>query len=181
MLPFVAQRDPTEPPMRPLYALASCLLLTTAACAAETEPEADSLESPLASKKSPGVDVVAKAVSRSVGTPTYGYDPRGLFLTVTASIEDRALRARHPAFDGLERPFALVTVDDHGAPRTVRVELPYAHTRRAGYYGERTIDVYEATQRLDTLAVERGAAVGLDTNVGTIWAQDPGDDFPITR
>ena len=167
--------------MRPLYTLAACLLLTTAACAAETEPEAGSLESPLASKKSPGIDVVAKAVSHSVGTPTYGYDPRGLFLTVTASIDDGALRTKHPGFDGLERPFALVTVDDRGAPRTVRIPLPYAHTRRVGYYGERAIDVYEATLRLDTLSVERGVAVGLDTNVGTIWAQDPGDDFPITR
>ncbi len=168
--------------MRPLHALVCCSILATTACAADTdEATSDSLESPLASKKSPGLDVEASVASRSVGTPTYGYDPRGLFLTVRTSVEDSVVREKRPAFDGLERAFALVTVVENGQSRTVRLELPYAHTRRAGYYGQRVIDVYEATVRLDALAVERGVAVGLDTNVGTVWAQDPGDDFVITK
>jgi hypothetical protein len=69
----------------------------------------------------------------------------------------------------------------------VRVPLTYQHTARAGYYGQIAVDVYSLgparVADLDTL--ERlGVAVGLDTNVGTLWAQDPGANFvpaPLPR
>lgn len=167
--------------MRTALALAAFAVLATACAVEPSAPEEGTTESPLASKKSRAIDVVAEATSRSVGTPTYGYDPRGTFLEVEVSVDDRALREEHPGFDGLERAFALVTVADGATERTVRIELPFLHGRRTGYYAERTLDVHGTTLRNDALVVSRGVAVGLETNVGTIWAQERGDDFPIVR
>jgi hypothetical protein len=148
----------------------------------------DSAAQAVASRREPGLDVTVRTAMVPTGTPTYGYNPQAPVMTVELRVEDSTLRQRRPRFNGLERPFALVPQAlEGGATRWVRVPLTYQHTARAGYYGQIAVDVYSLgparVADLDTL--ERlGVAVGLDTNVGTLWAQDPGANFvpaPLPR
>ena len=80
----------------------------------------------------------------------------------------------------------VAAVANDGAVRWERVELGYRGQLTAGYFGERRLDVYDATGiRLSDadLALLRGqgVAVGLDTNVGRVWAQKPGENFTVVR
>jgi hypothetical protein len=130
----------------------------------------------------PGVAVTATYSTAYVGTPTYGSEPLGTFLNVRVEVDDARVRETRPDFDGRERPFAFVTVRHEGRDRTLRVDLAYKYTAPGGYYGERAVDTYVLEGfRVDELVPERGLAVGFDTNLGTIWAQDPDQNFPITK
>jgi hypothetical protein len=67
-----------------------------------------------------------------------------------------------------------------------RFELSYQSEGRRGYYGERRFDRSELRgTKLSTCDLEAvrslGVAVGLDTNVGTVWAQNAGGNFVPAR
>lgn len=70
--------------------------------------------------------------------------------------------------------------------RWLRIDVPYETQTRAGYYAERTVDVhlleslYLSKEDLEAMR-ELGVAIGLQTNVGTLWAQEPGRNFRMER
>jgi hypothetical protein len=123
-------------------------------------------------------------------------EPRGLAppqvtaerseLQVTMQVNDRFVKAALPGFDGLERPFALVPRQRTGELTWERVPLTFAGTDTSGVHGLRNpehqtrIDRYLAVGvfDVDTDAIRsHGIALGMDTNVGTVWAQAPGENL----
>lgn len=106
-------------------------------------------------------------------------------LQVTMQVKDRFLKEALPGFDGLERPFALVPRKQEGEVVWERLALDHVGTRSPGETAwtrptDRTrIDDYLAVGAFDVDAEairEHGIALGIDTNVGTVWAQAPGDN-----
>ncbi len=90
-----------------------------------------------------------------------------------ASAEHEVVSAKEPA------------IEVAGNLRWERLELARHDETRRGYFAERRIDVYELSRiRLSTGDLEAvrtlGIAVGLDTNRGTIWAQEPGSNVVVT-
>lgn len=115
------------------------------------------------------------------GTPTYGSQQTPVLLA-TVSVDDAAIRRAHGGFNGFEAPFLRVPRTVGGRVVWESVPLRFAGTFSAGYYGQERRDRYElaATVALDLATVQRlGVAVGLETNVGTLWAQEPGQNFPV--
>lgn len=177
--------------MRFLAPLASSLVLAALAigCAAphdDADPNDDGAASSsqdITSAKEPGLDVTASWRRVVTGVPTYGYDATEPFLTVGIGVDDGAVRAAHPGFDGLERPFVLVPrASDDGSVRWERVDLRYRGQSSRGYYGQIRIDRYETegvklSEKDLAAALSLGVAAGIDSNVGTIWAQDHGANF----
>jgi|GEM_PF-3795377 len=170
--------------------LASGALLV--GCASEAEEDvgaaAETTTQEVASAKEPGIDVKATWRRVVTGVPTYGYEATEPFLALEITVDDAKVRAQHSGFDGFERPFALVPRAGvrSGDVRWERVELAFRGESRHGYYGEQRRDVYEVKGiRLAEADVEvvlsLGVAVGLETNVGTVWAQDPGDNTRPVR
>lgn len=161
-----------------------------AGCAVEANPEAEgeaqSTEQSVVSAVEPGIDVEVKSRLVLIDTPTYGYYPTAPFVSVRILVEDAKLRATRPGFDGYERPFVLLPRADgpNGQVRWERQTPKYKGVTLRGYYAERRLDMYELdAQRMSEadfkLAREHGIAVGMDTNVGTIWAQTPGKNFEV--
>ncbi len=186
--------------MRTRFAIAARTLIVSLAalsfqgCALSPDEALDfgdeTVAQSVASRREPGLDVTVRTTMVPTGIPTYGYNPQSPVITVQLRVTDSTLRQRHPRFDGFERPFALVPGAAGGGVRWVRVPLVFRHTTRTGYYGQTPVDVYElGPSRLADLAdldrVESlGVAVGLDTNIGTLWAQDPGQNYrpvPLPR
>ncbi len=170
-------------------ASATLLSMTLLACTAAVDHDGnvnvDKAESALGTSNS-GIAVEASYTFGYVGTPTYGYEPLGTFLNVTVEIDDAQIRKEHPLFDGFEQPFVFVQIRGDGANNdrltALNARLVYKNSVRVGYFGERLVDRYVLENlRLDTLEVSKGIAVGLDTNVGTLWAQALNQDFPIVR
>ena len=85
--------------------------------------------------------------------------------------------------------FQQVSVSGHvngkgvAATQWERVELGFMHRSYRGYISLRWVDVYGTKDPLamseDDLAavVKEGVAIGLETNVGTVWAQHEGRNF----
>lgn len=164
----------------------ACFALLTIACA--DAPLVDgAAESPIPTKSrvsGGAISVEAEWRSVSAGTPTYGYDPRAEIVRIEVRVDDAAIRAEHPGFDGLESAFALVPRHTDGGLVWESHEVPFRVQSRAGYYGQVVIDVHRTDwlHGLDVeAAIEYGIAVGLDTNVGPIWAQGPGENFPLVE
>lgn len=136
--------------------------------------------------RTPAVNVLTTGKTTPVpdrNPPTYGTQFRDQSsLGVRVKVDDARLRQQFDGFDGLERPFALVPKEENGAVTWERHPLTYRGPGREGFYGERKVDQYEldALQNVDRRALEQyGVAVGLETNVGTLWAQDPGDNQKV--
>lgn len=151
-------------------------LLLVAGCGAPAD-DAASTTSDLASATEPGIDVTGSYHRAYIDTPTYGYEPTAPFLTIEVTVDDAKIRAAHPGFDGFEHAFALV-------PNVGRIELPFTGSRTTGYIQLRQIDVHGVTgvhvsEEAYTASSAQGIAIGLETNVGTLWAQAPGHDFPV--
>ncbi len=128
-----------------------------------------------------GVTVDATWAWAWQGTPTYG-SQQTPFLRMTVVVDDAAIRRAHLGFNGFEAPFARVPRAVGGRVVWESVPLRYVATMSAGYYGQERRDRYElgATVALDLATAQRlGVAVGLETNVGTLWAQQPGQNFPL--
>lgn len=170
------------------FALSLGTFATLAGCAVESTPEgtAESTEQSVVSAVEPGIDVEVKSRLGLIDTPTYGYYPTAPYVSVSILVEDAKLRATHPGFDGYERPFVLLPRAT-GTPGEVRWERQtpvYRGVTLRGYYADRRLDMFELDARRMSdadfkLAREHGIAVGMDTNVGTIWAQTPGKNFEV--
>lgn len=116
-------------------------------------------------------------------TPTYGRSCREPAVKVRVRVDDALLRQAHPGFDGLEHAFVLLPYyDADGLLQWQGHAVPWDRLSRHGYYSELTADVHETDwlRGVDLDAIEaEGVAVGLDTNVGLVWAQAPGANHPL--
>ncbi|MCC6809779.1 MAG: hypothetical protein IT381_20285 [Deltaproteobacteria bacterium] len=104
-------------------------------------------------------------------------------LTISVSIQDRTLRDKVGAgFDGMERPFAYMPNPANGGVFEKKY-LSFVGTTPAS--GPRPDSdhfklVLKAGEFDLAAAMLHGIAVGLDTNVGEVWMQAPGDDHKVT-
>lgn len=105
-------------------------------------------------------------------------NPPGYDVSLMVKVEDSALRRVLPGFDGLEKAFALLPQPD-GHWR--RVDLKYNGTSgtelgpHTDFHTHYVDSPFFSDAEVD--AVRRsGVAFGLETNVGTVWLQDPGDN-----
>jgi hypothetical protein len=174
--------------VRNLLLAASIVSLTTlVGCAAPADDATGSTQEDITSAKEPGVEVDAVYRYVVTGTPTYGYDATEPFLWIDIVVDDAAIRRQHPGFDGYERPFVLLPRKDaSGAITWERRELAYRGQSQRGYMALRPVDLYGlASTKLSSgdlqAVLAEGVAVGLDSNVGTIWAQDAGKNFVPTK
>lgn len=157
------------------------LLATTlvAALGCTSTPDDDTLtqEPEIAYRKEPAFGAEAHFVP--------GDRAGSVAISARAQINDAMLQQKHPGFDGLERPFVLVPRRAAGALSWERFDLAYDHTIDQGAtLPNAREDVYTTTPiRLSSdqleIVVAQGVAFGLDSNVGTIWAQDPGRNFSV--
>lgn len=131
-----------------------------------------------------GIRVQATYREVITGTPTYGHPATSPVLSVHVEVDDAALRRLYPGFDGMERVFVRVPKLSSGRISWETVALRYSGQRRTGYYADVIIDLHDSGSiwNVDwsTLSAN-GVAVGLDTNLGVIWAQDEGKNHPVIR
>lgn len=115
-------------------------------------------------------------------TPTYGTEQKP-YMTVEIRVDDSALRRAYPGFNGLEKAFLRVPRRADGRLVWETVAVPWKGTGRAGYQGQIVTDIHEVRAvEIDAEAVtSHGIAVGLTTNVGTVWAQQPGQNFRVAK
>jgi hypothetical protein len=168
-------------------ALCALLLLSLSHVACSAAPDAaeeaaESASEDALSRAQTGIEVKARVREGVVGTPTIGSPATAPFLSIEVTVDDRQVRTQHRGFDGFERAFALVPRQSDGGTKWTRVELAYRGTSQRGYIALYPVDLYEASSLRLTdsdraLVSSLGIAVGLDTNVGTVWAQNYGDNF----
>lgn len=131
-----------------------------------------------------GITVQATYQEVITGTPTYGFPATSPMLSVHVEVSDAALRTAFPSFDGLERAFVMIPKLSSGRLVWEGVSLRYSGETRRGYYGDIKIDLHDSGSiwgvDLATLQAN-GVAVGLETNVGVVWAQPEGKNHPVTR
>jgi len=162
-------------------ALAGCVTPVDAA------EDVENIASAQTSALEPAVTIDAEWFRAVTRTPTYGDDGMSPFLTINVTVEDDLLRRSRPTFDGFERPFALIPRADGDAVRWERLDLPFRATGLRGYIALRPYDAYETARAVplseaDLAVISReGIAVGLDTNVGTIWAQNFRENTSVTK
>ena len=99
-------------------------------------------------------------------------------LALTMDVRDDFVRQQVQGFDGLERPFALLPEDAAGS-LWKKVELSYQSTARSPAISS-PIDRYQLVLNpgdfSPSAVAAHGIAWGLDTNVGTLWLQAPGQN-----
>lgn len=158
--------------MRMKTMLIALAALTAAACSAPASESEASTNDDLTSSDVEGLQIEAKWARVITGTPTIGFDATTPVIDVSLRVNDREIRAAHPGFDGLERPYVLVPRADGS---TTRLDLPFRYTTQEGFIELHPIDVYDndtffVTEADLALVRSRGVVVGLDTNVGAITA-----------
>lgn len=131
-----------------------------------------------------GITVQATYQEVITGTPTYGFPATSPMLSVHIEVSDAALRSAFPSFDGLERAFVMVPKLSSGRVVWESRSLRYSGERRRGYYGDIQIDLHDSGSiwGVDFATLHaNGVAIGLETNVGVIWAQPEGKNHPVVR
>lgn len=109
------------------------------------------------------------------------YDPDKT-VHCSLGLVDQAVRDQAPGFDGLERPFVRAPVAGSDGRVWKNFYMGYNGTfpRREA---QCSADVYQAYLPFNEVRPEDvrrfGVAFGMDTNVGTLWFQKPGDNFYI--
>jgi hypothetical protein len=102
---------------------------------------------------------------------------------VTLAVDDAMLRKQLDGFDGMERPFVMLPSEQDGKVTWWRHELKFARTGdHVDFMRIRQMDHYQLPEvkNVDAEAVRKyGVAVGLETNVGTVWAQEPGKNAKV--
>ena len=102
-------------------------------------------------------------------------------MDINVAVDDAKVRSQLDGFDGMERPFALVPYQHGDGPVEWRkVDLgfeatdfdPKSHAVKDEYTAQ-SIDM------TDNVADKYGIAVGMETNEGTVWAQDYGQTFKV--
>lgn len=172
--------------LRLLSLLFGVSTFTLQACAVQSPPDEVETSTDQLSASPAAVEVLASTRRTVVGTPTYGAEATEPLLSVELRVEDALLATAHPGFDGQERPFVLIPREEYGDVRWERIALHYRGQLSRGYFAERRLDVYDVSgvklSEADlTLTRGLGVALGLETNVGTIWLQSTGDNFPVTE
>ena len=111
-------------------------------------------------------------------------------LSASMSVDDDAVRARAPGFNGLEQAFVLIPFEQNGSVSWARRNLQYSGSW--SYSGSSLVGgTHQPTYDTHTLylgigefdavaAVKYGVAFGLDTNVGTQWLQTADDNYKPT-
>ncbi|HEU4407011.1 MAG TPA: hypothetical protein VFS43_17210 [Polyangiaceae bacterium] len=167
-----------------LFAALFAALAAAPACAPRDDDGASASTTDAATEgQSLGAGVVVKASYAIVvtGTPTYGNDATEPVLNVEIEVDDAEVRRQHPGFDGYESAFVLVPNRD-GAWQPS--PLAWKGSAGRGYYAQIRVDLHESQPifGVDVPTLEAlGVAVGLTTNVGTLWAQAPGQNHPVTK
>lgn len=131
-----------------------------------------------------GVRVQATYRELITGTPTYGDPATSPVLLVHVEVDDAALRALYPSFDGMERVFVRVPKSSPRGLTWENVPLRYSGQRRTGYYGTIVIDLHDSGSiwNVDFATLSaNGVAIGLESNLGVIWAQEEGKNHPVLR
>lgn len=130
--------------------------------------------------------ITASATYQEVvtGTPTYGFPATSPVLTVHVEVDDAALRKSFPGFDGLERAFVRVPKLSSGRVVWESVDLRYSGQTRRGYFAEIPIDLHDSGSiwGVDWPTLQaNGVAIGLNTNLGIVWAQEEGRNLAVSR
>ena len=123
-----------------------------------------------------GVNASAQLYSYFDTTPTYG-TPEKSGVDVRLDVDDSQVRKQFD-YDGFERPFALVPTEVDGKVEWKREALQYQGSHLGGYIDLHSIDSYELNARdvNRDLVARYGIALGMDTNHGTVWLQQPGQN-----
>lgn len=163
-------------------------MLTLAGCAFEADEEAANLEAIDIWSEGltavSGVTVAATYQEVVTGTPTYGSPATSPVLAIHVEVDDAALRSQFPSFDGMEGAFALVPKQKNGALVWESVALTWKGTTLKGYYAQIKVDIHESGSiwGVDWTTLQaHGVAVGLNTNVGTVWAQSSGQNWAVVK
>lgn len=102
-------------------------------------------------------------------------------MNIDVSVEDAKVAKQLDGFDGMEKPFALVPYQHGNGPvEWRRVDLGY-ETTDYDPKSHALKDEYTAQQidMTDNVADKYGIAVGMETNEGTVWAQNYGETFKV--
>lgn len=167
--------------LRTIASLLALSLSLTAACAPVDGLDEAATQEADAVVLREGVTVDARYRFVYTTTPTYGSQPDAV-LTVTVSVNDATVRRANPGFNGFEAPFVRIPRAENGRVLWESVALRYVGTSPTGYYGQERLDRYElaSARRIDLPTVQRlGVAVGMETNVGSLWAQSPDRNHPV--
>ncbi|HSO00206.1 MAG TPA: hypothetical protein VLS89_18065 [Candidatus Nanopelagicales bacterium] len=166
----------------------SLLALPLAGCAVDADGGLEDLdvveEADFGLTASQGISVQASYREVITGTPTYGYPATSPVLTVRITVDDAALKGQFPSFDGMESAFVMVPFQKNGSVVWESRRLTWTGTTLAGYHGQTRLDVHESGSiwGVDWATLSaNGVAVGLDANVGTIWAQGPGQNWQVVK
>lgn len=124
-----------------------------------------------------GISAAATLNSYFDTTPTYGSEPKTA-LDVRLDVTDAYVKQQFD-YDGFERPFALVPTEVNGKLEWKREALAYRGSHLGGYMDLEPVDSYGLQDRnVDRGLVEKyGIALGLETNHGTVWLQNPGHNL----
>ncbi len=122
--------------------------------------------------------VIKRSVSPTVQASSVGGDDQLRLGVKTNDLDIGVALARRGlgGFNGLEKPFALVPSERDGRVTWWRHELRFRGARQEGLAHH---DAFESDviSRVDRRAVEKyGIAFGLETNRGTVWNQEPGEN-----
>ncbi len=98
-------------------------------------------------------------------------------------VKDVLIRQQLQGFDGMEHAFAMLPRERAGQLTWRRVELSFSGQAIAGYYDRELVDVHTAkVSQADAKALAKyGAAFGVETNKGVVWAQSSGQNTKPQR
>ena len=122
--------------------------------------------------------VIRNGISVNATRTTSG--PAAMDLQV--QVDDAKVRSQLDGFDGMERPFAMVPYQHGNGPVEWRkVDLGYETTEFNPQSHALTDDYGFASpiSMKDNVADKYGIVIGMDTNEGTVWAQDYGQNFQV--
>lgn len=107
---------------------------------------------------------------------------RAATAELAVKVKDVLIKQQLSGFDGMEHAFAMVPKERGGKVTWQRVELGYAGPTIAGYYDRELVDLHTAkVSQADAKAIAKyGAAFGVETNEGVVWAQTSGHNTKPT-
>lgn len=124
--------------------------------------------------------VISSAFVPSVTVTKSG---RSATAEVSLKVKDHQIKRELSGFDGMERAFAMLPKVKNGQVSWQRYELGYKGQAIAGYYDRSVVDVHSLkVSRADAKAIAQyGAAFGVETNQGVVWAQSGDRNTKPTR
>ena len=108
-------------------------------------------------------------------------------MGVNIEVNDAQVRKAVDGFDGLEKPFVSVpfqTADGKVSWKRFDVSWAGDHIEGRALVDDYALSHVPGTAQVDgkqaeNMANDLGVAVGMDTNEGTLWAQDFGQTLPV--